>query len=58
MNENNEYKILETMRQFGGSFVSGLSELYQIADVNNREKLKIAFGDIFDKYEKMAKRIK
>lgn len=45
------FATLECMEDFGGTFVHDLAHLYQVADVDNAEKLFNAFPEIFDKYQ-------
>lgn len=42
--------ILESMEQYGGSFVSKLPALYRCADPNNRLKILVTWKNYFDEY--------
>ena len=46
-----DYKTIETMEKFGGSFVKTLAELCRRADSANFTKIKETWSDYFDKYE-------
>lgn len=54
MNEQ-EYKVVEMMETYGGSFVKALAVCFQRADRNNFIKLKFTFSDYWSQYEKMVK---
>lgn len=41
----------EMMERLGGSFVKGLARLYEQADERNRERLRVAFADYWQKYQ-------
>lgn len=45
-----QYKVLEAMRTYGGSFVKQLSILYWYGDPNNQAKLLKCFADYFAHY--------
>lgn len=44
---------LHMMEVLGGSFVKALAHCYLMADTANKKKLRAAFCDVFDRYEKM-----
>jgi len=48
-----EYKTVTAMSVWGGGFVSGLANLMKFADSENFERLKNAFPEYWEKYEKM-----
>ena len=48
--EDVEFKILEAMTTYGGSFVVALSHLYRLADPINERKLASTFEDYFRAY--------
>jgi len=50
-----DFEITECMILNGGTFVSRLGMLFRVADSENREKLKLAFSEYFQNYEKFAK---
>jgi len=54
MHEELEYKTVEMMERYGGSFVRQLGTLMRFADYKNFNKLKEAFPEYWDKYHKMA----
>lgn len=43
------------MEVLGGSFVRSLIHCYYCADSNNKVKLREAFSEYFEKYERMFK---
>lgn len=49
-----EFKIIEAMETYGGSFVKSLSQCFRHADPINFKKLKDAFPEYWEKYKKMA----
>ncbi len=44
MNEE-EFKVVEAMEKFGGSFVKSLAQCFYRADRNNIDKLKNTFNE-------------
>lgn len=52
MNDH-EYKVVEAMEKYGGSFVKALAECFHHADRSNINKLKSAFPEYWGQYEKM-----
>lgn len=50
-----EFKVIEAMERFGGSFVKELAELYQFADPDNRRKIRETWSEYWKKYREMAK---
>lgn len=48
--EDVEFKILEAMTTYGGSFVVCLSQLYRLADPINERKIASTFEDYFRAY--------
>ena len=53
MNEE-DYKIVEAMEKYGGSFVKNLARLCYSADQNNLRKIKETWSDYWNDYRKMA----
>ena len=49
-NEEEESQALDRMREFGGSFVKKLPDLYIHGDPINKRKLRIAFKEYFINY--------
>lgn len=50
----NEYDNAEHMMEvYGGGFVKALVELYYRADQHNKLRVRAAFPEIFENYEKM-----
>lgn len=45
-----DFKILEAMQKFGGSFASSLAKTARLADLENYRKLKSAFPELWDQY--------
>ena len=54
MNEQ-DYKVIEMMEKYGGSFVQALAECFHRADSHNTARLKYSFPDYWSEYEEMAK---
>jgi len=48
--KDNDYRILEAMSVYGGSFVKAIAVAARMADSENYVKLKAAFPDIWDSY--------
>lgn len=53
MNEE-EFKVVEAMEKFGGSFVKSLAQCFYRADRNNIDKLKNTFNEYWEQYQSMA----
>jgi len=49
-----EITVVETMEQYGGSFVKALAQCFWHADPNNFTKLKNTFIDYWNQYKSMA----
>ncbi len=47
-------KVLELMKENGGSFNRKLADLYECADSENSKKLELAFCELFARFEMMA----
>ena len=45
-----DYKVIENMHLFGGSFVYALARAATKADPENLEKIKTTWPDIWEKY--------
>ena len=43
---------LHMMEKIGGSFVRALVDLYYCADLNNKLRVRAAFPEYFDRYER------
>jgi len=52
-----DQKILNTMEKCGGSFASSLAVCFMNADSTNFIRLRLAFNDLWEKYDKMAEMI-
>lgn len=50
--------ITEAMIRFGGNFVRELGKLYRRADQTNASRLRSAFPDYWEKYEKLIEKTK
>lgn len=46
-----KYDVVEVMAQYGGGFVTVLSQLFQVADDENFLKLQRAFPEIWEDYK-------
>jgi hypothetical protein len=49
-----DLKVIEAMKQYGGSFVKSLAEAATRADMQNLAKIKAAFPDYWKQYTDMA----
>lgn len=47
-----DYKTLDNMSKYGGSFVKSLSETFRRADAKNFAKLKKVFSEYWERYSK------
>lgn len=54
MNDH-DFKTIYAMKQYGGGFVHKLAELFELGDLKNQNKLKVAFSGYFKDYEERAK---
>lgn len=52
--DESERQVMIVMRQYGGSFVKALADAFIHADDSNFVKLKNAFPEYWEKYQKMA----
>lgn len=50
-----DYKVVEAMEKYGGSFVQALAVCFRRADANNLQKLKTTFAEYWQQYTEMAK---
>jgi uncharacterized protein YozE (UPF0346 family) len=57
MKTENDFKTIEAMIKFGGSFAKNLGQAARFADLSNLDKIKVAFPEIWSQYEKMAQTI-
>jgi len=51
--DDHEFATVEKMETYGGSFVKALAECFHRADRQNIDKLKVAFPEYWEQYEKM-----
>lgn len=56
METDQDYKVVEAMKKYGGSFVKSLAECFVHADPVNINKLKGAFPEYWDQYSRMTER--
>ena len=54
--DDQELKVVEAMRTYGGSFVKALGDCFCHADPMNFQRLKSTFSGYWKQYEKMAKK--
>jgi hypothetical protein len=52
--DDHDWEVIQTMKEFGGSFVRALAEAFLCADSNNVARLKAAFPDYWAQYEDFA----
>jgi hypothetical protein len=50
---DSDYKVVENMEKYGGSFVQALAVCFRRADRTNFHKLKTTFKDYWEEYSKM-----
>jgi hypothetical protein len=55
MKTDQDYKILQAMQKYGGSFVNQLAVLAYLADSENFEKIKTTFANYWNEYERFLK---
>jgi hypothetical protein len=56
MNDNTPtHAALDLMERQGGSFARAIAQAYYCADTHNRYRLIAAFGDLFVRYNNLAK---
>jgi len=51
MKTEEDYRIVENMEKFGGSFVKALAQCFRHADSCNFEKLKSTFSEYWEQYK-------
>lgn len=49
-----EWKVINCMKKYGGSFALNLAAAYRSADNNNRSRIREAFPEIWATYTAMA----
>lgn len=49
-----DYKVIEAMQSFGGSFAKSIGDSLMYADSTNYDRLTKAFPDLMEEYELMA----
>lgn len=54
MTEPDDFAITDAMIRLGGSFVRRLGELWRVADIDNRRRLRAAFPEFWAEYTAMA----
>lgn len=53
-NYADDFKVIEMMRQYGGSFVKALGLAARYADPDNLERIKKAWPEYWQKYSDLA----
>ena len=53
----NEWMTTELMIIHGGSYAHALGRLFRLADVDNAQRLKVAFPELWTKYQEMPERL-
>lgn len=53
----NDKKTIETMMEYGGSFVRKLGAAALVADTENLAKIKATWPDYWAQYSRMAKQL-
>lgn len=54
MSNEEDYKVVEAMETFGGSFVKALADCFRAADSRNYALLKATFANYWETYTEMA----
>lgn len=54
MLDEHDFKVVEAMDEYGGSFVKALAQCFRCADPHNFYLLKSTFKKYWDEYEEMA----
>jgi len=54
METEQDYKTVEAMEKYGGSFVQALARAIRCADDINFNKIKISFPEYWKQYEEMS----
>lgn len=49
-----DHQVFKAMEEFGGSFVRALAAALRVADQVNRERIKTAFPEVWEKYALFA----
>jgi hypothetical protein len=50
-----EYRLVEAMQTYGGSFAKAIAEAWYRADGTNRYILRTSFGDLLESYRPFLK---
>ena len=51
-----ESALVDAMEKFGGSFAKAIARAWSVADLDNRRKLRAAFGDLLALYKQFLDR--
>lgn len=51
-----QFKVVEAMEKYGGSFIKALAECFHRADLLNFAKLEEAFPEYWERYKKMSEK--
>lgn len=54
MNDIDDFDVASSMIAYGGSLVSALGHLWLIGDPDNRERIKKAWPEYWQKYQQIA----
>ena len=49
-----DFRIIEAMSKYGGSFAKSIANAAKLADDNNYNTLKRSFPELWEKYEKFV----
>lgn len=58
MKTENDFKTIEAMTVYGGSFVKRLAAAALVADSDNFARIKSAFPKLWNEYENMVRELK
>ena len=51
---SHDHRIVEAMSKYGGSFAKAIAKAALLADENNYNKLKAAFPELWERYERFV----
>jgi hypothetical protein len=56
MNKHDDNVILDSMYEYGGSFAKAIALAARVADIENYNRLRAAFPDLWERYATYALR--
>jgi uncharacterized protein YegJ (DUF2314 family) len=52
-----DWQIVAAMARYGGGFVQSLAKCFNLADADNRARLKLAFPEYWRQYSEIAEKL-